>query len=253
MLFCDGRTFREEKTSHPNVLRLGKTHEFAESSLVPQLAWERRIPYLKKPLSHFDVDHCRDSTDLLLSQIHSIVHMSNENLQRAVRKGDWHNPFSALRVLNSYVAGSWFWLSPLLQPLHKHLSSVRVLQVTFLVLMLGLSLPDAYAHDPEMHLPTLPGRISLFCSCTRRNKTGVIIWVQRRLNCLGHVLRQPVAKRVYLRYLVRARNETLSFVNRPLVGFQELLDRQGAYAVTWQQMFLPQLRRGGRFILELLF
>ena len=54
-------------------------------------------------------------------------------------------------------------------------------------------------------------------------------------------------------YLVRARNETLSFVNRPLVGFQELLDRQGAYAVTWQLMFLPQLRRGGRFILELLF
>ena len=189
MLFCDGRTFREEKTSHPNVLRLGKTHEFAESSLVLQLSWERRIPCLKKPLSHFDVDHCPDSTELLLSQIHSIVHMSNENLQRAVRKGDWHNPFSALRVLNSYVAGSWFWLSPLLQPLHKHLSSVRVLQVTFLVLMLGLSLPDAYAHDPEMHLPTLPGRISLFCSCTRRNKTGVIIWVQRRLNCLGHVLR----------------------------------------------------------------
>ena len=159
--------------------------------MVPQLSWKCRIPYLKKPLTHFDVDRCRDSIELLLPQIQSIVHMSNENLERVVRKGDWHNPFSTLCVLNSYVGGSWFWLSPLLQPLHKLLNSVRVLQVTILALMLGLYLPDAYAHDPAMHLHRLPRRMSLLLLMHSPQQDWCHSWVQRKWNCIGHVLRQP--------------------------------------------------------------
>ena len=112
-------------------------------------------------------------------------------LQRAVRKGDWHNPFSTLRFLNPYVGGSCFWLSPLLQFLHKRLNSVRVLQVTLLVIMFGLYLPDALAHDPAMHFHRLRRRMSLLLLMHSPQQDWCHIWVQRYWSYLGHVLRQP--------------------------------------------------------------
>ena len=177
--------------SHPNVLRLGKSYNFREGSVVPQLAWERSVKYLKKPLMHFDADVHKDSTEAMLQPIHGAAHMAYEKLQRAIRKGCWTNPKGVLRLLNCYVGGVWFWLSPLLEPLQQYLNAIRTLQITIFVLMLGLYIPSSCNHNAAMHLHRLRRRVALLVLAQCPQHDWCCIWLKRRWLYLGHTLRQP--------------------------------------------------------------
>ena len=96
-----------------------------------------------------------------------------------------------LRMLNCYLGGTWFWLSLLLEPLQKHLHSIRVLQVAMMVLLLGLYLPDRFSHEAAMHLHRIRRRVVLVLLTLVPQQDWCCTWAQRKWNYLGHLLRQP--------------------------------------------------------------
>ena len=183
--------------SHESVLRAGADFVFPPSCFLRDLSWGTECLYLKKRLTHFETGAqatqvgFADSTAVMLQSLGRATHVAFESLKQALRRGHWCCPRKTIQLCNQYLGATWFWYSPVMEPLQKYLVQVRSMQVTFLTLMLGLCVPSSFGPPAAASLNRTRRRAVLvllnwFVACQ-----WVHIWVKRRWGYLGHVLRFP--------------------------------------------------------------
>ena len=183
--------------SHQSVLEEGRARAFAADSLIPQLTWGTKCVYLRKPLSHFPVgghalhDHYADTSEILLEALGKACHASFQGLRLCIRHGFWSCIPLTMKLCNRYIGGTWFWYSPLIELLRKYSSKIRSLQTTFLVMMLGLYIPEDLNRKPAIYLHRLRRRTCLALLDLLPHLSWECIWLRRRWNYLGHLLRMP--------------------------------------------------------------
>ena len=184
--------------THASQIQSGRQHAFSTESILANLQWGESCTYLRKTLQHFEVGMSMQptgpldtSTSLLTAMGHS-CHAAYEALNKSLRKGHWASPRHTLKLCNMYVGGTWYWYSPLLEPLQRHVDAVRCLQVTMLLLLLGLYIPSDLSRAPAIFLNRVRRRLVLVLLGLLPNYDWIGIWLRRRWNYLGHVLRfQP--------------------------------------------------------------
>ena len=153
--------------SHPSVLELGQQYPFPDDCLLNHISWVTECVYLRKPLAHFQVgaaargDNSADVSSILTSSAGKATHLAFESLQRCMRKGHWGCASDTVLLCNTYLGSTWFWYSPLIEPLTKYVSKMRTMQTTFLSLMLGLYIPATVSSHAALLLHRLRRRLVL--------------------------------------------------------------------------------------------
>lgn len=183
--------------THASQLQLGRGHAFLANSVLPKVQWSESCTYLRKTLRHFEVGESAnpsgplDTTGLLISAMGQSCHAAYEALHKTLRKGHWCSPRDTLRLCNQYVGATWYWYSPVLEPLQRHVDAVRCLQVTMLILLLGLYIPSDLPKGPALFLNRVRRRLVLVLLNLFPQYDWVNVWLRRRWNYVGHVLRFP--------------------------------------------------------------
>ena len=181
--------------SHQSVLLQGASVSFPTGSVLGQITWSTSCTYLKKTLTHYEVGGkggFADTTAVLLDAFGKATHAAFESLKRCIRRGHWSHLHSTIRLCNTYIGGTWYWYSPLLEPLSKYISRVRSQQVTFLTMLFGLFIPTDLDGQAAMFLHRLRRRTVLLVLNHHARSQWVSIWCRRRWMYLGHVLRMDV-------------------------------------------------------------
>ena len=181
--------------THASQLAAGKDHEFTQDCIIASIQWVESCTYLRKTLQHLEVGVSAvfaapgDTSAILIEAMGRSCHAAYEGLSKALRKGHWSLPEATFRLCNTYVGGTWYWYSPLIEPLQRHVDSVRCLQVTMLVLMLGLYIPADLPQTPCLFLDRLRRRLVLVLLRLLFKYDWVGTWIRRRWNSLGNLLR----------------------------------------------------------------
>ena len=207
LLATMGLVLNEDKTkfmSHASVLEAGRRLQLPQSSLLNRIDWGTTCMYLRKTLTHFEVGAqtsgvgFADTSMVLLEAAGKATHGAYESLHRCLQRGSWYCIDDTIKLCNRYVGGTWFWYSPLIEPLAKYIEKIRSWHTTFLVLLLGLILPSDLSAEVAHWLHRLRRRLALVVMNHHVDSQWTTIWVKRRWNYLGRMLRKPdtsVAKR----------------------------------------------------------
>ena len=182
--------------SHQSILLQGASVSFPPESVLVQIKWGTSCTYLKKTLTHYEVGGkggFADTTAVLLDALGRATHAAFECLQRCMRRGHWSDLSSTVRLCNTYIGGTWYWYSPLMEPLSKYISRVRSQQVTFLTMLFGLFIPNDLDEQAALFLHRLRRRTVLLVLNHCPRSQWVSIWCRRRWTYLGHVLRMGAA------------------------------------------------------------
>ena len=182
--------------SHPSVLELGQQYPFPDDCLLNHISWVTECVYLRKPLTHFQSGSCCAGRKQCRCLQHShlsagkATHLAFESLQRCMRKGHWGCASDTVLLCNTYLGSTWFWYSPLIEPLTKYVSKMRTMQTTFLSLMLGLYIPATVSSHAALLLHRLRRRLVLVLLNHMPSRQWTVIWAKRRWGYLGHTLRR---------------------------------------------------------------
>ena len=143
--------------------------------------------YLKKNLSIK-----ADLSPALLQHARQAAHQQRVVMESACRKLHWTNAAGACRLYAKYVASTWLWFGPLVQPVEKYLDQVAIMQTSHLVSLLKLGIPeDVWPEDAHVLLSTRRRVVITFLHAHRHGCT-VHNLLKRKWHYLGHVLRmQP--------------------------------------------------------------
>ena len=126
LLATMGLVLNEDKTklmSHASVLEAGRRLQLPESSLLNRIDWGTTCMYLRKTLTHFEVGAqtsgvgFADTSMVLLEAAGKATHGAYESLHRCLQRGSWYCIDDTIKLCNRYVGGTWFWYSPLIEPL----------------------------------------------------------------------------------------------------------------------------------------
>ena len=183
--------------SHESQLQRGREHQFPPQCFLSSLTWSTQCTYLKKVLTHYEVRSQAvdvgfpDSTALLLHAAGKATHAAFEGLKQALRRGHWCAPKQTIQICNIYLGATFFWYTPIMEPLQKYVDKVKSVQVTFLVMMMGLYIPNELGPRAAQCLNRLRRRTVLVLLNWFPSRTWVNIWVRRRWGYLGHLLRFP--------------------------------------------------------------
>ena len=168
---------KSEVMCTPQTLEEGKALDWDPNEFLYSIPWTSCTKYLRKPLTHFQVG---DSTyTVLLPTMKQRVHLATEQLRQVVKGLRWHQPYMALRLVNRYVGATIFWYLPLMFPTTAALQTLLTLQVSVLVIMLRLFIPEHVSHDTAMFLHRLRRRCVLLFVGTSAKYGWHCIWRQR--------------------------------------------------------------------------
>ena len=183
--------------SHQDVLDQGYDYPFPSGCLLPTITWATSCTYLRKPLTHFKLgaqstgDGYADTTMVLLQSMGKATHMAFESLHQCLRKGHWGCIPITVQLCHQFIGGTWFWHSPLMEPLQKYSDKVKSIHATFMVLLLGLFIPSACSSALAHFLNRLRRRVALVVLNHFPTKQWTYVWCKRKWTYLGHVLRMP--------------------------------------------------------------
>ena len=128
-----------------------------------------------------------------------------------------------LRMINKYVGAKWFWMAPLMVPILSHVKDMLVVQVTILVTIMHLFIPDSCKHDAALSLQRLRRRaVSIFLS-SKVHASWATIWRLRSWGYAGHLLRKPpehATRRILLSFGSKTRPQG-GYPNTPLKWLQQ--------------------------------
>ena len=162
--------------SHESVLARGRELCLPDSSLLQAIPWQTSCMCLKKPI--------------LVEAAGKASHFAYESLQQCFRRGHWSSIPTTVHMCNQYVGATWYWYSPLMEPLLRYQQRIRSLQTTFMVLMLGLFIPSEVPTPVAHWLHRLRRRATLVLMNHFPHRQWCFIWAKRRWGYLGHVLRR---------------------------------------------------------------
>ena len=167
--------------SHQFVLLQGVSVSFPPGSVLGQITWSTSCTYLQKTLTHYEVGGkggFADTTAVLLDAFGKATHAAFESLQRCVRRGHWSNLHSTFRLCNTYIGGTWYWYSPLLEPCQTTSPEFGLSKER-----LGRTKCSFSASPSPAHSTTRP---------EPQYSHWVSVWCRRRWMYLRHVLRMGV-------------------------------------------------------------
>ena len=135
---------RKTKLMAPQfMLRLA---EGIELPVVRAVEWGSSVTYLRKPLVHAFSLSALESTESLIKAIMPSVWQAWKQMHGVCKGLSWVRPLTALAVLDKYVASTWLWLSPLLEPLQDPRRKIPNMQLSVSIEALRLFIPQ---HLPD--------------------------------------------------------------------------------------------------------
>ena len=213
-----------------DTLRQGRLLDLSPDHVLSKIPWGSDTVYLRKPLRHL---HTGESLyDLLGPVMKRAVHQGLGGIRPLLKGMRWGDPDLALRMINKYVGAKWFWMAPLMVPILSHVKDMLVLQVTILVTIMHLFIPDSCKHDAALSLQRLRRRaVSIFLS-SKVHASWATIWRLRSWGYAGHLLRKPpehATRRILLSFGSKTRPQG-GYPNTPLKWLQQTAS--AAYAQT---------------------
>ncbi|CAE6909974.1 unnamed protein product [Symbiodinium sp. CCMP2592] len=187
-----GLRFNVRKTqlfAAEDILRQGRLLDLSPDHVLSKIPWGSDTVYLRKPLRHL---HTGESLyDLLGPVMKRAVHQGLGGIRPLLKGMRWGDPDLTVQVINKYVGAKWFCMAPLMVPIVSHVKDMLVLQVTILVTIMQLFIPDSCKHDAALSLQRLRRRaVSIFLS-SKVHASWATIWRLRSWGYAGHLLRKP--------------------------------------------------------------
>ena len=204
-----------------DTLRQGRRIALNPDHILSQIPWGSDTVYLRKPLKHLPTGE--SLYDLLGPVMKRAVHQGLGGIRPLLKGMRWGDPDLAVRMINRYVGAKWFWMAPLVVPTASHVKDMLVLQVTILVAIMHLFIPESSKHDAALSLQRLRRRaVSVFLS-SKGGASWATIWRLRCWGYAGHLLRKPpehATRRILLSFSSKTRPQG-GFPNTPLKWLQQ--------------------------------
>ena len=162
-----------------------------QSSPLRQCKWANQAKYLRKTVSHFDAlnPQAEDLNDNMVGFSRRAVYQGLDSMASITKKLNWNQSVACLNVLYKYVHSKWLWISPLIQPLQKHIDRIRKLQNDAAIAVLKLYIPAWLGSSAAMPLNLLRRRTAALLHHLDARAGVVKGWIMRKWNYVGHLLR----------------------------------------------------------------
>ena len=168
------------------MLDLG-VHAVPSEHVLRGFAWATKMNYLRKALQHPLEE---DVSAQLVSSIRRTMQQTGEELAGISRLFSWTSVRSALNFHMQHVFSRFAWVTPAIEPLAMHINAIQVMQVSHLVGLLKLYIPNSLKQQDAVVLNRVRRRAVL--QLMWMNQVG---WAQmmvlRKWAFLGHLLRRP--------------------------------------------------------------
>ncbi|CAE7208175.1 unnamed protein product [Symbiodinium sp. CCMP2592] len=207
--------------AHSAMLEAGRLLDIPDGHLFTRIDWTAETTYLRKPLRHPQTGESIFS--ILQPCLQRAAHQGLESLKTVLKGLRWSDPMLAMRLLNRYIGGKWFWFTPLLIPTALCVKEVLAVQATMLIVIMHLFVPDTLKHEIALHLNRLRRRSAHVLITKIPANAWSTIWRLRCWSYLGHVLRRPTSaanRQVFLDFAHTPRPQG-GYPNTPLKWLQQ--------------------------------
>ena len=174
---------------HPDMWRSGVDH-FQAYPDHPGFAckWATQSQYLRKPFYHFT--GAFNLSDWSLRAARSLCCSAWQTLQAPLRMCSWKDADMAMTLLNRYVFAKFAWFTPLIEPLQYVKDGMGTTQISMLVLLLRLCIPQHLPQELAVCLNRQRRRAVKVLLALMPSKQWMFQVMTRKWHFLGHCLRR---------------------------------------------------------------
>ena len=170
------------------MLRLAEGIELP--AVVRAIEWSSSVTYLRKPLAHAFSLSALENTESLIKAIMPSVWQAWKQMHGVCKGLSWVRPLTALAVLDKYVASTWLWLSPLLEPLQDPRRKILNMQLSVSIEASRLFIPQHLPDETANAILRLRRRAVKAFLLSHPAHNWIRAGLIRRWGFLGHILRQ---------------------------------------------------------------